>query len=191
MNVTQIKVDRDHAREQWRKYLKFRHTETPTDKEIRQTYCQISKARIVINARESVLQGGFDTNGQPKLALMRADMTHCDLAIYHDGSARFSARGFRWRTGGPRPTAFNFGDGSFPKREAFHHATALLPYIPPEHRPTKPLMNFYVLWEANWQNLPPIDPMLLRRIGRTDLYMVVAAWELTDVEAAVLARRLA
>lgn len=36
----------------------------------------------------------------------------------------------------------------------------------------------------------PKDPYLLRRIGKGDMWLVVAAWDLTEVERAALATRL-
>lgn len=41
-----------------------------------------------------------------------------------------------------------------------------------------------------WQRVPPRDPFLLRRIGKADLWLVVAMWDLTEVERAALATRL-
>ena len=37
---------------------------------------------------------------------------------------------------------------------------------------------------------PPRDPYLLRRIGKADLWLVVASWELTEVEMAALSTRV-
>jgi hypothetical protein len=41
-----------------------------------------------------------------------------------------------------------------------------------------------------WRPAPPVDPMLLRRIGLADLWVVLAAWDLTPVEQAALAARI-
>jgi hypothetical protein len=57
-------------------------------------------------------------------------------------------------------------------------------------RPRRGIENHHVLWEAIWQPAPPVDPMLPRRIGEADLWVVCAAWELTEVERAVLASRV-
>lgn len=45
-----------------------------------------------------------------------------------------------------------------------------------------------ILWEAEWQAVPPKDPALLRHLGG-DLYAVVAVWDLTELERAVLGGR--
>jgi len=36
----------------------------------------------------------------------------------------------------------------------------------------------------------PRDPYLLRRLGKGDLWLVVAAWDLTEVERAALQSRV-
>jgi hypothetical protein len=85
---------------------------------------------------------------------------------------------------------------------------AVVPPVPPHLRPmhTKgfaagsqwrqvrvqsDLSRYHVLWEAEWEldrTVPPGDPALLKHLGGT-LYAVVAQWDLTPVEAAVLAGR--
>ena len=66
----------------------------------------------------------------------------------------------------------------------------MVPLIPLPLRPKRGLENYHVLWEAEWTGKVPFDPMLLRRIGRADLWLVVAGWDLTEVERAALATRL-
>ncbi len=50
--------------------------------------------------------------------------------------------------------------------------------------------NYHILWEAEWTKIVPRDPYLLRRIGQADLWLVVAAWNLTEVERAALSTRI-
>jgi hypothetical protein len=70
---------------------------------------------------------------------------------------------------------------------------AVVPIVPPAHRPAGAMLSQYsVLWEvAEWEALPkppvpPGDPMLLKPLGHTGLYAVMAHWDLTDVERMVL-----
>jgi hypothetical protein len=67
---------------------------------------------------------------------------------------------------------------------------AVVPNVPPRLRPRVGLGNFHVLFEAEWglDPEPPVDPALLRHIGG-DLYAVVATWDLTELERAVLSGR--
>ncbi len=49
--------------------------------------------------------------------------------------------------------------------------------------------NYYVLWEVDhWTREPPRDPYLLRRIT-DNMFVVIAAWNLTDLERAVIKGR--
>lgn len=65
-----------------------------------------------------------------------------------------------------------------------------MPLIPVHLRPRHALDNYHVLWEAEWSRVVPRDPYLLRRIGNADLWLVLAAWDLTEVERAALATRV-
>jgi len=56
-------------------------------------------------------------------------------------------------------------------------------------RPASPA-DYFVLWEAVWQELPPTDPMLLRH-PTGHLYAVLAVWDLTEIERAVMAQSMA
>ena len=66
-------------------------------------------------------------------------------------------------------------------------ATAIVPSIPPLHRPHDSLENYWLLWEAEWTR-PPVDPALLKHLG-LNLYAVLAVWDLTPLEQAVLRGR--
>ena len=64
-----------------------------------------------------------------------------------------------------------------------------MPLIPVHLRPKRGLANYHILWEAEWTRTYPADPYLLRRFSG-DAWLVVAAWDLTDVERAVMSQRL-
>jgi len=78
-------------------------------------------------------------------------------------------------------------DGWQKRNEA--RARALVPMIPPKFRPTAKLSNYHIMFEAVWKPVPPVDPFLLKHLGGT-LYVVLAQWDLTPLEQAVLAGRL-
>jgi hypothetical protein len=62
-----------------------------------------------------------------------------------------------------------------------------VPIIPAELMPEGSLTNYYVLWEVKeWEELPePKDPYLLKRISE-NLFVVLGAWEITDLERAII-----
>lgn len=103
--------------------------------------------------------------------------------------------GVAWlRNKAARNKYVHFPAGAFPApphlRRNWSRVQAITPLIPIDLRPKRGLENYHVLWEAVWHPAPPVDPMLLRRIGEADLWVVLAAWDLGEVERAALAARI-
>lgn len=137
----------------------------------------------------------------PHLAVCRWDAAYCyTLGVEQSGGVRFiDSIGRTWRyRAGMIDVAAGFDLGGYTAarpvagdtRAAW---TAMVPLVPPQHRPTRGMGNRLVLWEVDkwdWQTVPapPGDPALLRAIGG-DLYAVEAVWDLTPLEQAVLSGR--
>lgn len=197
MQVTPITMDAARAEELYRQYLKDAHYDEPEDAAIRATYRALAKGQTVIKALESVAAAGCDEHGMPRLAIMRADQRHCYLRIT-GGTVRMGAneersRGYRARGyGGPMP--FEWPTSAFAgikSKDTWHEQhRAVLPIVPRRLRPKRALRSYHILWEAEWQRVVPRDPYLLRRLGTGDLWLVVAAWDLTEVERAALEHRV-
>lgn len=190
-----VQIDRDQAKELYRAYKAHVHYSEPIDREIQRTYQLVAQGRVVIKVIDSLKAAGVDDKGLPKLALARADVTEVFFRGDERGGGRFSldqwprgswseALAKNWRRN------FMIPAGTFPDRQRGASGRARLPIIPIHLRPKRGLANYHVLWEAEWSPLPPVDPLLLRRIGRSDLWLVVAAWDLTEVERAALSTRM-
>jgi len=183
MKVEQLQVDPTHARELWQKYQSHVHRQTDADAEIAAIYKRIAQGKTVIRAFESIRAAGLGADGCPKLAIAPA---HMKLAY--------------WR---PSRNACTFGKQYPNRRDRMEvvrmewpgltsdkwSAEAIVPLIPVHLRPKRGLQNYHILWEAEWTQRYPVDPYLLRRFGG-DAWLVVAAWDLTDVERAVMSSRL-
>lgn len=171
------------------------------DKQIMEGYRAIANGRQVISLRASLIAGGEDKEHRPRLAVARADEPRIEMTRWPNGRVRYDPMVRRDRSGwstegwpasgntsrrwdflgllpeaalkGPRGTAVSFQEWQ-----------AMAPHIPPHLRP-KTLDRYTLLWEANWEQLAPVDPALLRPI-RGDLYVVVATWDLSELERAVL-----
>ena len=76
-----------------------------------------------------------------------------------------------------------FDDATWNKRN-HNPITAIVPLVPPRLRP-KDLSKYYILWEAEWDPLAPVDPFLLKRLTNR-FFAVVAEWDLTPLERAVI-----
>jgi hypothetical protein len=185
METQQITVDRVEARRLYLKYRAHQHYSTPIDQEIQRVYRAIAKGRVVIRALDSISSAGLGPDGLPKLAIARADAEAVWLRLEHNGSARFAIK--QWTREVETRCYIDMPAGSFSGAK-FKSARAIAPLIPIEHRPQRGLANYHLLLEADWKEIP-VDPMLLRRIGQADLWVVCAAWDLTPVERAVLAGR--
>jgi hypothetical protein len=194
IETVKLDVDRARARDLYRDYKKHQHYTPPIDAEIRRTYQLIAQGRVVIKAIESVVKAGLNEQKLPKLAIARADMPRCRLLSRADGSITMTADQRHWRRNNARSSLWqDFSAGSFPgvRSTMGRNHEALVPEIPERLRPKRGLENYHVLWEADWAPVVSKDPLLLRRIGpATDLWLVVAAWDLTDVEQIVLQARV-
>lgn len=155
------------------------------DMEIARIYRHISKGEVVISVHDAIRNAGVDELGRPRLAIMRADQEFCRCELWQrDGDVTFTnmhgSHSREWHFPIPWPNRSV-------ARTDHRSLRAALPRIPPQHRP-KELSNYYILWEADWVAIPR-DPMLLKRIGK-DAFVVLATWDLTDVEMNVLRSHL-
>lgn len=188
--ASSVTIDKHQARELLQAYRSAKAPATDEDRAIMTVYRQIARGHVIVRAEESIRVAGWNDEGMPKLALMVADAPYCDCRA-SDTSVMFSADG---KSGHPRGKLIVRG---MPRRPDLHrgqgrwNGRALLPLIPLHLRPTASLSNYHILWEADWRRVPA-DPLLLRRLtSDDDLWLVLAAWELTAVERAVLERRIA
>lgn len=188
IETVKMNLDRARARELWRAYKTHQHYEQPIDAEIRRVYQLIAQGRVVIQALASIAAAGLDEQRRPKLAICRADAKECFCDVWTDGHARFSME--RWPNLAAHRRRVEVPIGSFSDVRQHASATAQVPLIPIHLRPKRALANYWILWEAEWRKLPPGDPILLRRIGRADMWLVLAAWDLTEAERAALAGRM-
>lgn len=188
MKVETLTVDPFQARELWQKYQTHRHYQTPADAEIAAIYKRIAQGKTVIRALESIRVAGLGEDGCPRLAIARADMQECHWAP-QSNTCTF---GERWPRSRSRKTIgmdwVGLSDLRRGIKDRFNHV-ATVPIIPVHLRPKRGLANYHILWEAEWTKRYPVDPYLLRRLGG-DVWLVVAAWDLTDVERAVMSQRL-
>lgn len=187
MNVQKITMDRGEARKaflEYRRSVRTRHT--AEDAAIMQGYKAIARGLAVVNVRESIKRGGLNAQMLPLLAIARADAVK---VWYRNDSWTqgpcFTTTDRDWRRASPR--TYRFAVGDLPETHKSH--SAFLPYIPKPLRPAGDLSRYHVLWEATWEPEPPTDPLLLRRL-HGDLFAVVAHWNLTELERAVMAGRI-
>jgi hypothetical protein len=168
------------------------------DAALAQAYRAVRRGLPVIHLPDVIQAGGYFPNGLPRLAVVRADATECFVSVerWHSPGQTMvfgvdRRRDNRGAAVGRATVRVNtpspFIDAS--ARPASSGRT-IVPLIPPRYRPGRPrLSSCHVLWEVEaWDATPPRDPALLHHI-RGDLWTVLAVWDLTELERAVLSAR--
>lgn len=201
MNVESavMKVDYRTASMAYRNYRQAikANGATKDDKLLARAFHALLRGKKVIDIGAAIANAGVDEHVMPKLTIARADWSLVYSRRDDDGKFRFTSRSNTW---GRRPAgevAVRIGEtprwvGAYPNRRAVGEGVAQVPTIPPQFRPTGPLSGYHLLFEAVWTRQPTRDPMLLKQIGETDspLFVVLAAWDLTPLEQAVLRAKL-
>jgi hypothetical protein len=200
MEVSKVFVDRAQAEQLYRQYKTHAAYSEPIDWEIQRTYDLLRSGKVVIKALESIKLAGLNREFLPRLALVPATAKECFLTRYRDGQiSMYPHNGMsrsRKHNLNFRENTFKFPAESFPMswdgkfRSGRSEHKAMVPLIPIHLRPKRGLANYHILFEAEWTPEPPRDPYLLRRIGKADLWVVVAHWDLTEIERAALATRV-
>lgn len=181
MDVETISMPKGAAAAALREYhehLKGRLT--MADQIAKKAYRELAKGRRLVNIEDAFRVTGVDEKGRPRLAIARADWSRVvckaewhqgDERLYFNQVARVEKKlGAIWiRTpAGYRRTMLRAG----------------VPIIPPRFRPDDELRNYYILFEAAWEEIPPVDPFLLKQI-HWPFFVILGAWDLTPVERMV------
>jgi hypothetical protein len=170
-------------------------------------YGHMRYGKKIIDIYESFQKAGLNKDGDPKLAICRADAKQCYCYKLKDGSAVFADQ--RWITV-PRKT---FGDIKLPPAtfkwipqkpeipldnwqndiKGNKNIQTLVPIIPAKilvNEVKVLLRNYHILWEVEeWKPVPPKDPILLKQLT-PNLFGVLATWELTPLERAIIRGRI-
>lgn len=161
-----------------KEYARWRPGRTPQDQLIARAFRAIARGGKVIDLYESMRLAGCDSQGRPELAIVRADATSVRGAYWGRDGVTFVANKGRHDT-------VSVPESFFPGLRKFD-ARATVPIIPPPYRKYK-IENYMILFDAAWENVTG-DPILLEPLGGA-LYKVVATWDLTPIEQAVLRGR--
>lgn len=179
MNVQPLGVQQNDALLALKEYKQHRSVYDVRDWEIERIYRAISKGKTVISVNDAIRVAGLDQQKRPMLAICQADAIVCRCARNGDHLLFGMRQNNGWMAAAGRIRV------EFPNVGHQIDLIAQVPRIPPQHRPAAPtLSKYHILWEADWQAIPR-DPYLLKRIGK-DAWVVLAAWDLTDVEVSVL-----
>lgn len=191
MQVATIDEDRTAARKKYAEYLKaVKDRHSKEYEALKNAYRELSKGKQVIDIVATMQNAGVDHLHRPRLAIVRADAKLCwfrwtrlNRRWSNPNQPTFSASN-AWTP--PKNKSVIFPRGSFPSEsnQQGRVLRAVVPSIPPSLLPDGDLSKYHILWEAEWETIP-VDPMLLKHLGK-NLYVVLATWDLTPLEQAVL-----
>jgi len=197
MNVSTIEMP---AAEAQAKLEAYKHQLTKrTDDEYERIcagYAALAKGSKLIELSKSIEAGGWDAIGRPRLAIARADTKQVALTV-SGPRCIFDSTPNNTRRIGPRDTrVIRVQTPTRPrlKSDWDSRGFALVPLVPADVRPHVDMKKCAILWEVEaWASeriraTPDVDPYLLKHIGG-DLWAVLAEWDLTPLERAIMAAR--
>jgi hypothetical protein len=191
-----------HPNEARKKFLEYRNARreafNKTDEQIMKGYRLLAQGKRLVDVEHVIPSAGVDKQWRPRLAIVRADAPWCYLRVDRNGNTVFSMDD-HWkhqykykrryialaRNCFPPATYAKWNASATQSATQWDGIRAKTPAIPPHLRPADKLENYHILWEADWEKYP-VDPFLVKRVGGS-VFAVVAQWDLTDLERAVLA----
>jgi len=197
MNIQTITEPQESAKAKLKAYRKQLHRRADEEyAAIAKGYEALAKGLRLLDLGAVMRDVECDEKGRPRLAIARADRRQVMFAPI--GWAAETERGiFDARlSNGPSQTLVR--DVDFVERMARRRGYALVPLLPADVVEAAGgrvgLKSHFILWEVEeWADRaliaqPDRDPYLLRHLGG-DLYSVIAEWDLSPLERAVMAGR--
>lgn len=209
MEVETITVPEEEAKEQSR-LLKQLFKENASIakngiyRDLQRVYGHMKHGGKIIDIFQVLKATGLDEDGNPRIAICRADGKKCYLSKQSDGAAIFShVPPERWGRREARKTykeiltpegTFVWQDKEGKPTTRYYEikdseVSTIAPIIPPHiliESVKHNLKNYHILWETeDWNVEPPRDPLLLKMIT-PNLFAILATWELTELERAII-----
>ncbi len=154
---------------------------TKADQLAKKAYRELAKGRRIVNLLDAFRVTGVDELQRPNLAIARADWPKVFAESTWRGNRRdfcFGADGLHWaKDAGTIVIPRNILGGS----TSTARLSAGVPIIPPRFRPEDKLSRYHILFQAAWEETPPVDPFLLRQL-EWPMFVILAQWDLTPVE---------
>jgi hypothetical protein len=196
--VVLLEMDKQKAKEAWKEYCAgIKGKKGGFLKEyyaMKYAYFALKEGRKIIDVYQAFEKAGLNEYGQPRLAIAPASFKSVHFAGHEDGHGSFSKGGWNYPTNSNSYVYLPEHTFRFPKdqnkRFETIQLTAKVPIVPIKFLPAK-LDGYFILWEVGkydkW-NVVPKDPFLLKRIS-PNLFVVVAYWDLSPLERALVAGR--
>lgn len=198
MDLTKVEVKAEDAEELYKQYLevvKVRKEKQYED--LKKVYRALSKGYKVIDIFKAFEDTGMTEDGDPKLAIAQADKREVYFHKRLGGGGVFSHDQSDWKT---TVKDVELPGGIFSEwlmnepdkgRSTWNIKKRTqgtnVPLIPAHLLPEGKLENYFILFEVDeWREIATVaDPYLLRRIN-ANTFIVLAEWDVTEVEAIVM-----
>ena len=201
MNLPMISEPREDATRKLAAYTRGLRRRTDAEyAAAMEGYRELAAGRKLLHLDNAIAAAGWNELGQPKLAIARADrrVVRFEVGSWQHGDHRhlvFDAASPNGNVVAPGSTLrrsvelalMPLAQAGWPNRR---RARAIVPLIPADVWPaTGRPKDWFILFEAEWRNVAPVDPYLLRHLAGS-LYVVLAEWNLTPLEQAIVMGRL-
>lgn len=215
MKVQELEIPKEQALEEYEAYKevlekpKFEHEQYLKD--LKAIYGHMKHGRSIIDLWASMKKAGLNTHGNPRLAICRAHAKRVRFEKEKDRNSWFLFEKTKYRYEYQRwERDIEIPDGTFAEWEETTETRGsgvqtwavktirnkeietIVPIIPAKflNALRGSLKNYHILWEVKkWNPVPPKDPMLLRKLT-PNMFVVLASWDLTPLERAVIKGRL-
>lgn len=192
MTDVQLPLIKEHAcvaREKLKEYRALmKEQRTKADLTTIATLRALARGQNLIELGAAMTAGGVHGNGLPRMAIANAAWSRVCFQFGH-GRTGWAGKFQQEANVSPHHTGRYI---SVPSQclgyahDRKPRGDALVPTVPPPHRPPDSLYNYAILWEAEWDvSEAPGDPFLLEHVADT-FYAVLAQWDLTPLEQSVL-----
>lgn len=197
MNVSVFTMDKAQAEKKLLAYRTQLKKRANAEYELAvKAYEIVAKGQAILNIVDAFQQTGLGEDLRPKLAIARADRPEVKVTVRaSERRLVFSTtEKSEWSYSGDLLIRVPFQYAP-EQREVWRSGFALVPMIPADVRPAAGQdKDYFILWEVEkWADRSltspaPRDPYLLKHIAG-ELYAVVAEWDLTELEQAIMSGR--
>lgn len=194
MQIPTIEMPTELAQKKLDEYRDFRLTDLAEDEQImKRSFKALAKGQKLFNLYEIMRRAGTNHLVQPKLAIARADWKGVYFTGFDDGSGEFHSKRSSVEDnhtvicrGSVFPEEIDkWGWSTYWGKTGEELLHSVVPAIPVQLKPPHKLLNYHILFEPTWEVLPDRDPILCKRIS-PNMFIILASWDLTDLELAVL-----
>ncbi len=194
MQIPTIEMPTELAQKKLDEYRDHRMADLAEDEQImKRSFSALAKGKKLFNLYEVMRRAGTNHLAHPRLGIARADWEYVYFTGWEEGNGVFHGVTSYREEKNPiecRGKVFpeevdRWGWNGHWGQQGEELLRSPVPAIPQQLKPPHALLNYHILFEPVWEALPGKDPILCKRIS-PNMFIILAAWDLTDLELAVM-----